>query len=113
MKNKKFLWKFPRQLPENQNDGVGIGVKHDYTCLQLDFSYYLRSRRNVGLGAAGEEDNTGSTQALDVARLLYPGGAGDEVFLQEALQAAHGIEGLGFPGEGDFDNLGIRFGQQK
>src|SRR5512139_148535 len=43
--------------------------------------------------------------------LTRPTPTGDLVGIEDALQAAHGIEGLGFPGGGDFDQLGGKAGE--
>jgi hypothetical protein len=61
---------------------------------------------NVGAGLTGEEEEAGLTEAVDVAMLTGPTPTGELIGFENALEAAHGIEGLGFPGGGDFDQLG-------
>ncbi len=62
---------------------------------------------DVGGGRAGEEEDAGGAVAVDVALFFFPGAAGEVVALEDALEAAHGVEGLGLPGGGDFDDLGV------
>ena len=61
---------------------------------------------NVGAGLTGEEEETGLTEAVDVAMLTGPTTTGELVGIEHALEAAHGVEGLGLPGGGDFDHFG-------
>ncbi len=66
---------------------------------------------DVGAGLTGEEEEAGLTEAVDVAMLTGPTTAGELIGIEDAFQAAHGIEGLGFPGGGDFDQLGGKAGE--
>ena len=61
---------------------------------------------NVGAGLTGEEEETGLTEAVDVAMLTGPTTTGELIGIEDTLEAAHGVEGLGFPGGGDFDHFG-------
>jgi len=60
---------------------------------------------DVGAGLAGEEEEAGLAEAVDVAMLAGPTAAGELVGIKDALEAAHGVEGLGLPGGGDFDHF--------
>lgn len=61
---------------------------------------------DIGAGLTGEEEEAGLAEAVDVTMLTRPTAAGELIGVEDALEAAHGVEGLGLPGGGDFDNLG-------
>ena len=61
---------------------------------------------DVGAGLTGEEEEAGLAEAVDVAVLTRPTTTGELVGIEDALEAAHGIEGLRFPGGGNFDHFG-------
>ncbi|MEJ2352274.1 MAG: hypothetical protein P8Y03_21015 [Anaerolineales bacterium] len=62
---------------------------------------------DAGGGRSGEEGNAGGTEAVDVAALLRPAAAADEVAFEDALKALHGVLRLGAPGGANLDDIHI------
>ena len=60
---------------------------------------------DVGAGLAGEEEEASLAEAIDVAVLTRPPTTGELVGIEDTLEAAHSIDGLRFPGGGNFDHF--------
>jgi hypothetical protein len=110
----------PGGAPEDPG-GVGAGCHGgDIFVVALDedilgFVHFEKevsgSADDIGTWLTGEEKEAGLTEAVDVAMLSRPTATGELIGIEDALQAAHGIEGLGLPGGGDFDQLGGKAGE--